>query len=74
MTTFMKYLVGLSRISILLVASINCFGQTFTFNIAQPAANALVGDSLPVQVSVASTYELQSVTATVEGRTSNLVF
>lgn len=52
-----------------------CSGQSaFTFQILQPAANQIVATNLNVQVAVQSTYQLQSVTASIDGRTSNLVF
>ena len=70
----MMRFLGLQLVgNLLLSVCLNSFAQTFTFDIQQPAANSVVGDSLPMQVSVASTYELQTVTATVEGRSTNLM-
>jgi hypothetical protein len=57
-----------------LLGSITSFAQTFAFNIETPSPNAFAGDSLPIQVSVASTYEIKSVTVSVEGRLANLFF
>lgn len=47
---------------------------SFNFTVIQPSGGAIVADSVAVQVSVNSTYELQSVTAEVDGRSTNLTF
>lgn len=58
----------------LLLTLLNCPAQSFTFDVQAPSTNAIIGDNLAVQVSIVSTLELQSVTATVAGRTANLAY
>ena len=48
--------------------------QNISLNINTPAAGSLVGDNLSVVVGTTSTYEIQSVTATVANRATNLVY
>ncbi len=68
-------LIGVCFVAVsLAICSQPVLAQTFTFNIEAPATNAFAGDSLPIQVSVAATYEVQSVTASVAGSTTNLLF
>jgi hypothetical protein len=45
---------------------------TITLNVYSPAAGALVGNSLNIGAVVTSTYQIQSITATVAGRLTNL--
>jgi hypothetical protein len=45
-----------------------------TFNVQQPAANAIVGNQLVVQVAVTSTYELTTVNASVETQSAALAY
>jgi hypothetical protein len=48
---------------------------TITLSVTSPAAGALAGNNLHIVVaSVNSTYQIQSVTATVSGRLTNLTF
>jgi len=48
---------------------------TITLNVTSPVAGAFVGNSLHIVVAnVTSTYQIQSVTATVAGRLTNLTF
>jgi hypothetical protein len=58
-----------------LLQSLTIFAQpTFSFNLVQPQSGAIVGTQLSVQVGITSTYQLNTVTATVAGQTSNLMF
>jgi len=47
---------------------------TVNLFVTSPASGALVGDDLKVIVGATSTYEIQSVTATVADRVTNLVY
>jgi hypothetical protein len=48
---------------------------TITLNVTSPTAGAFAGNNLHIVVaSVSSTYQIQSVTATVSGRLTNLTF
>jgi hypothetical protein len=47
---------------------------TITLYVTSPAAGALAGNSLHVVAGMTSTYQIQSVTATVAGRLTNLIF
>lgn len=59
----------------LLLNPLACLAQaTFTFNIQQPANHAVVGAQCLVQVAVTSTYELQTVTASIGTTSTNLLF
>lgn len=47
---------------------------TIALNVTSPAAGALAGNSLHIVAGVTSTYQIQSVTATVAGGLTNLTF
>ena len=62
-------------VAVSLLQSMDCFGQAvISFAIQHPTPGTFATNQLFVQVSVASTYEVQSVSATVEGQTTPLVF
>src|SRR5262249_42960798 len=46
----------------------------FSFDVTNPWVGSVNEDNLYVQVGVTSTYEVQSVTATVSDRTTNLIY
>lgn len=48
--------------------------SNFTINIAQPADGAIAGSDLVVGVIISSTFEIQGVTASVEGRNAVLSY
>src|SRR6516164_11797058 len=47
---------------------------TITLSVTSPTAGALVGNSLNIAASGTSTYQIQSITAAVAGRLTNLTF
>jgi hypothetical protein len=62
-------------IGALVLAAVGANAQTVTVNIVRPLSNGLlVPDALYVAATATSTYEIQSVQATVDGRSANLVF
>lgn len=70
-----KFLLALFVFVTCFAVTFDCQGQgAFTFQVMQPTSNQIVWTNFNVQVAVQSTYQLQGVTATIDGRTSNLVF
>jgi len=57
-----------------LLFAIGAAAQNISLNINTPVAGSLIGDNLSVVVGTTSTYEIQSVTATVADRVTNLVY
>ncbi len=66
------------RIRLLLLGCLLAFctkaQAAITLNVTSPAAGALAGNSLHIVAGATSTYQIQSVTATVAGRLTNLTF